>query len=173
MTLNFLYYIDNTFKEQRIIANDISKESLPANNIQNIAKRFVGVDSSLIMKCESRLYERQNKYLATLKDTVWPSSAHNKRHYNPYTIDYDNHVSVRVNPRFEINNDVQVNRLKLYRSENRIDIGKLHDGKLREAALEKLPLKATKIFKQTFPERTFPEDTIYLYDNRTFQCVIN
>ncbi|XP_067206378.1 lisH domain-containing protein ARMC9-like isoform X2 [Linepithema humile] len=160
---------DSFLKGQRIIANDINKESLPANNIQNIAKGFVGTDSSLITKCENRLHKRQNKYLTTLKDTVWPSSAHNKRNYNQYKFDHDNHVSTRVNPRFEINNDVQVGRLKLYRSENRIDIGKLHDGKLRETALENLPLKATKIFQQTFPEGTILNDTIYLYDNRTSQ----
>lgn len=114
------------------------------------------------------MYEGQNKYLATLKDTVWPSSALDKQNYDKYKFDCDNRAIMRVNPRFDINNNVRVDRLKLYRSENRIDAGKL-----KETALESLPLKTMNLFKQTLPEGTILHDTIYLYDNRTSQCVIN
>lgn len=95
-----------------------------------------------------------------------------KSNHSRYGFDYDQLRTEINSTRFRISNNIQ-DQLKLRRSENRLDTGKLHDGKFRKTGLEKLPLRTMKSFKQNFSERTIPNDTVYLYENRTSKCVIN
>lgn len=167
MTESFLFSYDisiyNIFKEQQIITNGTNKESLSADKIENIAKKFVSTKSSLIMKYESRPSKKQNENLNVLKNIIWPSSTIKNRNHNQCEFDYDNRVKI---------NNMQMDQLKLCRSQNKID-AEVYDGKWKITEWEKLPLKAIKSFQRNFSQKTIPNDTIYLYENRTSKCVIN
>lgn len=166
-----LIYVNNIFKEQQIVANG-TKESLSANKVQSITKEFVGTESSLIMRCKNQPYEKQEKNITVLKNIVWPLSTIRKSNHSRYGFDYDNQLRTEINSRFRLSNNIR-DQLKLRRSENKINMRKLHDGKFRKTGLEKLPLEMMKSFKQNFSGRTMPNDTVYLYENRTSKCVIN
>jgi len=82
------------------------------------------------------------------------------RNQNQYEFDYDNIKT----------NNVQIDQLKLRRSQNKIDIEKFHDGKWK-TEWEKLPLKTIKFFNPNYSQKTISNHTIYLYENRTSKCV--
>lgn len=113
------------------------------------------------MKYENRPCKEQNKNLNVLKNIVWPSSI--IKNINQYEFDYDKGIKI---------NNIQMNQLKLHKSQNKINIEKLYDGKWK-TEWEKLPLKTIKSFKPNFSQKTISNDTIYLYENRTSKCVIN
>lgn len=109
------------------------------------------------MKYENQSCKKQNKNLNVLKNIIWPSS----RNYNQLEFDYDKRIKT---------NNVQMDQLKLRRSQNRIDIGKFCDEKWK-TEWKKLPLKTIKSFKAN--QKTISNDTIYLYENQISKCVIN
>lgn len=113
------------------------------------------------MKYENRTCKEQNKNLNVLKNIVWPSSMIKNRNHNQHEFDYDKRIET---------NNVQMEQLKLHRSQNRIDIEKFYDGKWK-TEWEKLPLKTIKFFKPN--QKTISNDTIYLYKNQISKCVIN
>lgn len=129
------------------------------------------------MKRESLIHGKQDGNLASLKNAIWPSSAifFNKR--NQYQFDYNNRIRTRINPKFEINNNIQEDPLKLCKLENRIGIGRLYDEKFKRIFnsrdLEKFPPKTERVFKGNLTKKRNSHDTIYLYENQTSKCVIN
>ncbi|XP_029160114.1 lisH domain-containing protein ARMC9-like [Nylanderia fulva] len=143
---------NSSLKEQQSI-NGTNKESLSADKIENIAKRFVSTKSSLIMKYESRQEQYEN--LNILKNIVWSSSTIKNKNHNQYEFNCNNRVDT---------NNMQMNQLKLRRSQNKIDAEKFYDGKCKITEWEKLPLKP---FKRNFFQKTILNDTICLYKNQT------
>ncbi|XP_018349141.1 PREDICTED: lisH domain-containing protein ARMC9-like isoform X2 [Trachymyrmex septentrionalis] len=152
-----------SLKEQQIVTNG-TKKSFSTHKVQNIAKKIVDTESSLIMRYNNQPCKKQEKNITVLKNIIWPANAIRKN--NRYEFDYDKQFRTEVNSRFRINNNIQY-QSKLCRLEDKINTRKLYDEKFRKTKLEKLSLETMKSFKRNFTERTIPNDTIYLYKNRT------
>lgn len=182
MTRDLMWYIDNYFKEQQIVKNNLNKELAPAkksDKIPSFTKNFFDTESSLIMKHRNQIHGKQNRNLTSLNSTVWPSSTifSNSANYSQYQFGNDNRVRVIIHPRFEMNN-MQEDRLKLRKSENRVDVrrpyGEKFNTTFNSENLKKLSSKRMAALPQPNPTRKLTSSNIiYLHENETSKCVMN